>query len=80
MWDKRPMWPQPASPPPPAVCRSCREPRQFGSCSKLRLQSVSPALSLSGGLLSRALIPGGGVMGAAGRNAAHVVFKDLKNM
>ncbi|XP_007938166.1 pyridine nucleotide-disulfide oxidoreductase domain-containing protein 2 [Orycteropus afer afer] len=24
--------------------------------------------------------PGGGVMGAAGRNAAHVVFEDLKNM
>lgn len=24
--------------------------------------------------------PGGGVMGAAGRNAAHVVFRDLKNM
>ncbi|XP_016019725.2 pyridine nucleotide-disulfide oxidoreductase domain-containing protein 2 isoform X2 [Rousettus aegyptiacus] len=24
--------------------------------------------------------PGGGVMGAAGRNAAHVVFKDLKSM
>ncbi|XP_004616477.2 pyridine nucleotide-disulfide oxidoreductase domain-containing protein 2 [Sorex araneus] len=24
--------------------------------------------------------PGGGVMGAAGRNAAHVVFQDLKNM
>jgi hypothetical protein len=42
--------------------------------------SMSPALSLSGGLLSRALVPGGGVMGAAGRNAAHVVFRDLKNM
>lgn len=24
--------------------------------------------------------PGGGVMGAAGRNAAHIVFRDLKNM
>lgn len=34
----------------------------------------------SGGLLSTALVPGGGVMGAAGRNAAHVVFRDLKNM
>lgn len=24
--------------------------------------------------------PGGGVMGAAGRNAAHVVFRDLRSM
>lgn len=65
--------------PSPAVCGGCREPRQCGACSSCGC-SLSPALSLSGGFLKGALVPGGGVMGAAGRNAAHAVFRDLKGL